>query len=101
MVFFAGWHVQTEGTSNSRRLYSEVLIAIVFWNRCAHNVAQEENKTAHSPLVARERRAYRVSIEGLKLIAALAKKLGVGQTHVIELSVRDLAQKHGVSVGAK
>lgn len=44
----------------------------------------------------RVRRDYRLSKEALRLMEALAKKLGVGRTHIIELAVRKMAQGEGV-----
>ena len=44
----------------------------------------------------RVRRDYRLTKEVIRLLEALAKKKGVGRTHIIELSVREMAKVEGV-----
>lgn len=46
--------------------------------------------------VERKRTNIRLSVQALRLMAELAKSLGVGKSHVIELAVRDMAKKEGV-----
>ena len=40
--------------------------------------------------------SYRISEEGKQLLRLLAKKLGVNETSVIEMAVREMAEKRGV-----
>lgn len=40
--------------------------------------------------------SYRLSREGLRLAAALAKKLGIPKTAVIEIALREMAERKGV-----
>lgn len=44
----------------------------------------------------RKRVDYRLSLAAHLLITQLAKSLGIGKTHVIELSVREMAEKKGI-----
>jgi hypothetical protein len=47
-------------------------------------------------LNVRKRTDFRLSLEAIRLIVALAKKKGVGRTHILELAVRDMAKVEGV-----
>jgi hypothetical protein len=47
-------------------------------------------------LNVRKRTDLRLSVAALKLIETLAKQLGIGKTHVIELAVRQMAESKGV-----
>jgi hypothetical protein len=53
-------------------------------------------KPARHRLNERSNQTFRLSVEAQKLIVGLAQKLGIGRTAVLELSVRDLAEKKGV-----
>jgi len=44
----------------------------------------------------REPRTFRISAEGLRLLAALSAHLGVSQNAVIELAIRDKAKAEGI-----
>lgn len=44
--------------------------------------------------------AFRLSVEGKGLLSALARHLGVSQTAVIELAIRDKAKAEGIRAGA-
>lgn len=44
----------------------------------------------------RVRRDYRLTKDALRLMDAIAKKMGIGRTHVIELAVRQLAEAKGL-----
>jgi hypothetical protein len=46
----------------------------------------------------KEATSYRLTTEGKQLIKLLAQKLGVNETSVIELAVRELAEKKDVKV---
>lgn len=48
------------------------------------------------PISERKRTDYRLTLDLLKLILKLAKMLGIGRAHVIELAVREFADKRGV-----
>jgi DNA-binding PadR family transcriptional regulator len=41
-------------------------------------------------------KTYRISDEGIRLAAALAKKLGVAETAVVELAIRGLAKEEKI-----
>jgi len=47
----------------------------------------------------KEKRAtsYRLTPEGLRLLAALAQQLGISQSACLELAIRDFAKRRGVS----
>ena len=40
--------------------------------------------------------SYRISEEGKQLIRLLARRLGVNETSVVEMAVREMAEKRGV-----
>ena len=42
--------------------------------------------------------SYRISEEGKQLLKMLARLLGVSETAVLEMSIREMAQKKGVKV---
>jgi hypothetical protein len=44
----------------------------------------------------RKNTSIRISADGERLRAALAKLLGISKTAVIEIALRELAAKHGV-----
>lgn len=52
--------------------------------------------TQREPLVERTRIDFHLSVKAQRLIVILAKDLGVGKSHIIELSVREMAEKRGV-----
>ncbi len=41
--------------------------------------------------------SYRISDEGKRLIKVLAQKLGVSETAVVEMAVREMAEKRGIA----
>jgi hypothetical protein len=41
--------------------------------------------------------SYRISDEGKRLIKLLAQRLGVSETAVVEMAVREMAEKRGVT----
>ncbi len=43
--------------------------------------------------------SYRISEEGKQLIRLLAHRLGVSETAIVEMAVREMAEKRGVKVG--
>lgn len=47
--------------------------------------------------MATKHTSYRISDEGKRLIKLLTERLGVNATSVIELAVRELAEKKGIS----
>ena len=47
-------------------------------------------------LSERSMQHFRLSIEVQTIIITLAKKLGVGRTHVLELAVRDMAKREEI-----
>jgi len=47
-------------------------------------------------MTERKRTDLRLSVTVLHLMAALAKNLGIGKTHVLELAVRDMAERKGI-----
>jgi hypothetical protein len=47
-------------------------------------------------LSERSMQHFRLSIEAQTIIITLAKKLGVGRTHVLELAVRDMAKREEI-----
>jgi DNA-binding PadR family transcriptional regulator len=49
-----------------------------------------------SPVV-KKHTSYRISDEGKRLIKLLAQLLGVSETAVVEMAVREMAQKRGVT----
>jgi len=42
--------------------------------------------------------SYRISEEGKQLIKALAQRLGVSETAIVEMAVREMAEKRGVKI---
>jgi len=42
--------------------------------------------------------SYRISEEGKQLIKLLARLLGVNETAIVEMAVREMAEKRGVKV---
>jgi hypothetical protein len=44
----------------------------------------------------RKRIDFKVSLTAIRLMDALAKNLGVGRTHIIELAIRQMAESKGV-----
>ncbi len=42
--------------------------------------------------------SYRISEEGKQLLKLLARRLGVSETAVLEMSIREMAEKKGVKV---
>jgi len=54
-------------------------------------MAETETKEA-----GKEPRSFRLSGEGLRLLAAISAHLGVSQNAVIELAIRDKAKAEGV-----
>ncbi len=51
---------------------------------------------AKEKLTERKRTDLMLSLTALEIIPLLAKKLGIGKVHVIELAVREMAKKEGV-----
>lgn len=47
-------------------------------------------------LPEKKRTDFRLSLTVLKLIAAAAKNLGIGKTHVVELAVREFVERKGI-----
>jgi predicted DNA-binding protein len=48
--------------------------------------------------MAKKHTSYRISEEGKHLIKLLAHRLGVTETAVVEMAVREMAEKRGVKV---
>ena len=40
--------------------------------------------------------SYRISEEGKQIIGLLARRLGVNETSVVEMAVREMAEKRGI-----
>jgi hypothetical protein len=52
--------------------------------------------TERSPIV-KKHTSYRISEEGKQCIKLLARLLGVSETAVVEIAVREMAEKKGVT----
>jgi hypothetical protein len=48
--------------------------------------------------MAKKHTSYRISEEGKQLIKELARRLGVSETSVVEMAVREMAEKRGVKI---
>jgi DNA-binding PadR family transcriptional regulator len=49
-------------------------------------------------VMVKKHTSYRISEEGKQLIKLLARRLGVTETAVVEMAIREMAEKRGVKV---
>jgi DNA-binding PadR family transcriptional regulator len=59
------------------------------------------NSEENEPMKRPAQKAFRLSDEGRSLLAALAQRLGVTETAVVELAIREKAKQEGLRNGVE